>query len=344
MKNKLTVFLMFLSMVLTVSCGKDYNALFQERIAELNKEGKYILNQYNDSVGKEHYIVYLDMDKIVVDTLGDSLQVFPLHKLSKFQYKARTDKSGKFVIDKEIDPKHLFDGTAQVDLKKKRIILENKAGSWGNKTMLFKDLRCMGKDCVYSLTSDGSGTYDMYIFFLGMPGLIYYTNSNQYSTKAERGGFEIIDPYPYIRIPSELIDYKFVYKAKMSSKGILMEKDDYITFANKYRIPVSAFAKGEIDTYFAKIAADLKPTYYWNCQNCYKVVKSESKPESGFCEANFFTGSTSTWTFHHWVRLCKAGSLHTYQCQDCGVQVKTNEVPQMGACSYGGNHVWNQLQ
>lgn len=39
-------------MILTVSCGKDYNALFQERITELNKEGKYILNQYNDSVGK----------------------------------------------------------------------------------------------------------------------------------------------------------------------------------------------------------------------------------------------------------------------------------------------------
>lgn len=55
-------------MILTISCAKDYNALFNERIAELNKEGKYILNQYNDSVGKEHYIVYIDADKIVVDT------------------------------------------------------------------------------------------------------------------------------------------------------------------------------------------------------------------------------------------------------------------------------------
>lgn len=67
-------------MILTISCAKDYNALFNERIAELNKEGKYILNQYNDSVGKEHYIVYIDADKIVVDTLGDSLQVYPLGK------------------------------------------------------------------------------------------------------------------------------------------------------------------------------------------------------------------------------------------------------------------------
>ena len=55
-------------MILTISCAKDYNVLFNERVAELNKEGKYILNQYNDSVGKEHYIVYIDADKIVVDT------------------------------------------------------------------------------------------------------------------------------------------------------------------------------------------------------------------------------------------------------------------------------------
>lgn len=80
MKNKWLTFLMFLSMILTISCAKDYNALFNERVAELNKEGKYILNQYNDSVGKEHYIVYIDADKIVVDTLGDSLQVYPLAK------------------------------------------------------------------------------------------------------------------------------------------------------------------------------------------------------------------------------------------------------------------------
>ena len=95
MKSKWLTILMFLSMVLTVSCGKDYNALFQERITELNKEGKYILNQYNDSVGKEHYIVYIDVDKIVVDTLGDSLQVYPLNVMEHFQYRAKTDNNGR---------------------------------------------------------------------------------------------------------------------------------------------------------------------------------------------------------------------------------------------------------
>ena len=88
-------------MILTISCAKDYNALFNERIAELNKEGKYILNQYNDSVGKEHYIVYIDADKIVVDTLGDSLQVYPLGKVETYQYFPNVDfNDGKFSMER----------------------------------------------------------------------------------------------------------------------------------------------------------------------------------------------------------------------------------------------------
>ena len=113
-------------MVLTVSCGKDYNALFQERITELNKEGKYILNQYNDSVGKEHYIVYIDVDKIVVDTLGDSLQVYPLNVMEHFQYRAKTDNNGKFVFEKEIMPKSTLVSSAQVNLKNKEMVIDKK--------------------------------------------------------------------------------------------------------------------------------------------------------------------------------------------------------------------------
>ena len=107
MKSKLTIFLMFLSLILTVSCGKDYNALFQERVAELTKEGKYILNQYNDSVGKEHYIVYVDVDKIVVDTLGDTLQVYPLGNVETYFYAPYLDfDSGKFIV-KPVSYTHL---------------------------------------------------------------------------------------------------------------------------------------------------------------------------------------------------------------------------------------------
>ncbi len=60
-------------------------------------------------------------------------------------------------------------------------------------------------------------------------------------------------------------------------------------FVNLWReIPVTAFGTSEINSYYQKVIEELHPTYYWNCQNCYKVVKSETKPESGLCEANSF--------------------------------------------------------
>ena len=52
MKNKWLTFLMFLSMILTISCTKDYNALFKERVAELNKEGKDVYKRQLVSIAE----------------------------------------------------------------------------------------------------------------------------------------------------------------------------------------------------------------------------------------------------------------------------------------------------
>ena len=141
-------------------------------------------------------------------------------------------------------------------------------------------------------------------------------------------------------LPADLVFEVCSYNARMDFHGKITSKSNIVNVSG-VEIPVTAFGTPEIDSYYQKVIEELHPTYYWNCQNCYKVVKSESKPESGFCESNFISGH---WTVHSWVRLCKAGSLHTYQCQNCGIQLQTNDVPQMGACRYGANHVWNQLQ
>lgn len=336
MKSKLTIFLMFLSLMLSVSCGKDYNALFKERVAELNKEGKYILNQYNDSVGKEHYIVYVDVDKIVVDTLGDSLQVYPLNAMEHFRYKAKTDNSGKFMIEKDITPKSILVSSVQVDLKNKQLVIDKNIMLSAN--IKFEDIKCVGKDCAYVYVKNPSGdNYNTYIFFFGKPGLLYVTYGNYNSTIFNGKSFDIVDKDPLVKRGEGLYSLKFDYKAKMSTKGDIIEKDDYITVAGEYKVPVSAFATGEVDSYYAKIAADLHPTYYWQCQYCYRVLKSDSKPDAGKCYPNFFVGS-------RWVRLCKVGTAYIYQCQKCGIQLQTDEAPQMGACREGANHVWNQLQ
>ena len=124
-------------MILTISCAKDYNALFNERVAELNKEGKYILNQYNDSVGKEHYIVYIDADKIVVDTLGDSLQVYSLGKVETYQYFPNVDfNDGKFSMERY----NSTDFTLKADTAKKQIMVSDDTFYPKGKIVKFSEL------------------------------------------------------------------------------------------------------------------------------------------------------------------------------------------------------------
>lgn len=342
MKNNRQAFVLFLlSMILMVSCGKDYNALFQERVAELNKEGKCILNQYNDSVGKEHYIVYMDVDKIIVDILGDSLQVYPLGKLKSYLYMPDVDfDNGKFSVKQYPSS----DWTIKVDTAQKQLSITDGYVYEQAKTVKFSDLRCHGKD--YVLIPASKQTI---VLFLNKKLETYACDPTM--IQEIKSGFCLVyqgQCRDYLSgmpggLPDDLVFEPCSYEAQMDTHGKLIGKADNVNVAGS-DIPITAFGTPELDSYYQRIIADLHPTYYWNCQNCYKIVKSETKPESGFCEDNFFTGSTSTWTFHRWVRLCKAGTAYTYQCQKCGIQLQTNDVPQMGACREGANHVWSQLQ
>lgn len=81
MKKLLFVLIVLLTFC---SCAKNYPQLVKDKAEQYKKEGKIILNQSNDSTGKEHYIVYADVQNQVigVDTLGDSVRVMHLGKKS----------------------------------------------------------------------------------------------------------------------------------------------------------------------------------------------------------------------------------------------------------------------
>ena len=181
MKNRLTIFLMFLSMILTISCAKDYNALFNERVAELNKEGKYILNQYNDSVGKEHYIVYIDADKIVVDTLGDSLQVYPLGKVETYQYLPNVDfNDGKFSLERY----NSTDCTIKADTAKKQIMVSDDIFYPKGKIVKFSELKAHKRDYVLIPTEQKN------IIVLNNKVTTKKRNAERYSDRIELQGFQ----------------------------------------------------------------------------------------------------------------------------------------------------------
>lgn len=340
MTRKLIWFLMALCMTMMTSCKKDYNALFCEHMAELNKEGKYIFCQKNDSA--DHYIVYMDGYKIMVDTLGDSPKEYPLGKLKIHEYKAALNEGSKFCMKSIDGPYYTF----KADTAKKQMIVSVDGVEGRCGTTKFSDFNIhrdylsfntFEEDCknIYLFLND---KLDVYVF----DPLDIEEKEDGIHLSFVRSGTEFWSAVP-ASTPEELYTENWKYNAKLDFHGNIISKSDHVTVYGT-DIPTSAFGTSEINRYYSQITDEMNPYYYWNCQNCYKVVKSESKPESGFCESNFFTGSTSTWTVHRWVRLCKAGSLHTYQCQNCGIQLQTNDVPKMGACRYGANHVWNQLQ
>ena len=94
--------LFVLTVLLTFcSCAKNYPQLVKDKVEQYKKEGKIILNQYNDSTGKEHYIVYADVQNqiIGVDTLGDSVRVMHLGKKKYFEPGLKVEKGEEMKIE-----------------------------------------------------------------------------------------------------------------------------------------------------------------------------------------------------------------------------------------------------
>lgn len=64
------------------SCAKNYPQMVKDRVEQYKKEGKVIFSSSNDETGKEHFVVYGDIENqtICVDTLGEQVMVFNLGK------------------------------------------------------------------------------------------------------------------------------------------------------------------------------------------------------------------------------------------------------------------------
>lgn len=75
--------MLFIVLCAFCSCAKNYPQLVNERVAQYEKEGKWILCRSNDETGKEHFIVYADKNAqtICVDTVGDGVKTIVLKDL-----------------------------------------------------------------------------------------------------------------------------------------------------------------------------------------------------------------------------------------------------------------------
>lgn len=336
MKHFLVILLMSL---LFSSCMKNYPEMVYEKALQYQQEGKYILGKSDDPSGKEHYIVYIDNKNIVVDDLVDSLRHYPLGNLKSFDFGLYNgDAAGNDSIDfgeNESSLKCLV----QADTATNTMTIEPSYEIWPLKIIAFKDIVCPNQYCAYYF--DGKSSI---IFFFDRPGEIYTSLNEVVTVKKNEKGFNLHfhdkgNNLGLYSLSEKLVFEKCEFNMQIADDSEILGVDDKITIGGAYSIPVSVFGTPELPAYIAKIGSALHPMYYWNCQNCGRVVKAEEKPKSSVCD--FFT--KSYWTFHSWIKIAVAGSSYVYQCQHCGVQIQTNDIPHTGNCPEGGQHVWRRL-
>lgn len=338
MKKNLFYFLLFF---LFVSCGRNYPQMVNERMEKYQNEGKYILAHSNDSSGAEHYVVYLDNNNIVVDDLVDTLKVYPLGKLKSFDFGLYNGNSaGNDSIDfGEND--NSISCNVQADTATCTMVISPAYDVWAEKIIAFKDIRCCSQYSAY--IDDGKQTI---IFFFDRPGEIYWSFNEMVSVEKNDAGFALHfhakanELGLYSLSECNLGFEKCSYTMQITDYSEIIKVDDNITIAGSHKIPISAFGTPQLLSYCSKIVSSLHPVYYWNCQNCGRVARSEIKPKDTVCD--FFT-KNAYWTFHRWVKLAAVGSC-IYQCQKCGVQIHTDGVPKTGTCPQDGQHVWGRLQ
>lgn len=236
------------------SCAKNYPQMVKDRVEQYQKEGKYVLGQSNDSTGKEHYIVYIDEKQIVVDTLGDSLQVFPLGKMEYMKLRANVPSSSSKFEYKAFDTNCSYD--VKCDLKKKLLSVIDASDSLGMNSyeVKFQDIKCLGKSSLFI----GNNSEKLFFFF-DKPKKIYgaYADVKIDENKntldlTYQNALGMLDIFG---LDQTLSDYTCKYVSKLSWTGEVVEIPTSLTIKDVYQIPTSAFGTDKLNEYESKLLA-----------------------------------------------------------------------------------------
>lgn len=352
--------LFVLTVLLTFcSCAKNYPQLVKDKVEQYKKEGKIILNQSNDSTGKEHYIVYADVQNqiIGVDTLGDGVREIHLGKKKKYEpdIKVKKDegmnvvfreflesemsltKDGKlmsdkvkFNISKVYKDKYLVCRNSEADLVYKkeewiRIIFLNQEDAYYVIDMNKEDkINTDGSiEC-----EEGTGIYSL-----------INEDENYAWPDYESDNDEDLGPYYIDRYHTDV-----VVKVKILPNGEIIPSEDYADWCGIH-VPFKDFATWEsFEPYVLKVVEKEKydNQSYWNCMNCGRIVKSETEPENSMCNVRDFFSGRDYMKLHRWVNIGHAGT-NRYQCGKCGQRVETEDYPAVANCPEGSGHVWQEI-
>jgi hypothetical protein len=339
---------MFTVLLAFCSCAKDYPQLVKDKAELYKNEGKIILNQSNDSTGKEHYIVYADVQNqiIGVDTLGDGVREIHLGKKKEFNPELKVKKGeGMKVAFYELSE-------STISLTKDGKLLWDKEKY--NISDVYKDkyLVCKKEDMKQILLLDQEEAYhvvDMYeedkintdgsIDFDAGTGIYMLINEDENYEWPSPDNIEDPDPYYIDRYHTDVI-----VKVKILPNGEIIPSQDYADWGGIH-VPFKDFATWEtFEPYVLKVVEKEKydNQSYWNCTNCGRIVKSETEPENSMCNARDFFSGRDYMKLHHWVNIGKAGP-NKYQCGKCGQRVETDDYPAVSNCPEGSGHVWEEI-
>lgn len=273
------------------SCAKNYPKLVKDKVEQYKKEGKIILNQSNDSTGKEHYIVYADVKAQVigVDTLGDSVRVMHLGKKKYFEPDLKVEKGEEMNIDFyrvnaattgivattisiTKDGKLLWDDDEykiSAVFKDKYLICK---GFWKRILFLNKDDFFYGIRLDYGIRSDenkintdGSINYEV------ISDIYELIDEEKNYAWAECDGYNVDKDHCNISV-----------KVKILPNAEIIPSEDYADWCGIH-VPFKDFATWEtFAPYVLSVVAkqENENRAYWKCENCGLTVISVEVPEN----------------------------------------------------------------
>ena len=287
------------------SCAKNYPKLVKDKAEQYKKEGKIILNQSNDSTGKEHYIVYADVQNQVIgiDTLGDSVRVMHLGKKKYFEPDLKVEKGEEMKINfYRVDPTTTAIVAPTFSITKDGKLLWD--GEEYKISAVYKDKYLVCK-----------GSWDL-ILFLNKDEVFYGIRWDKYRDKINTDGsinyevtrdiYDLIDEEENYAWP-DYDGYEYYIdkdhmsvgvKVKIFPNGEIIPLENYADWCG-VRVPLKDFATWDmLAPYVLEVVAkqEQENRAYWKCENCGLTVISAYMPENNSrCNGSY--KGTHQWAF-----------------------------------------------
>lgn len=237
------------------SCSKSYQELVNEKVEQYKKDGKIILNKSDDPTGKEHYIVFADVEQqtIGVDTLGEEAQIIKLKDIKEQEIDLSNAQGS--------DTFSIYSNISEPKASNIRVV-----DSTTFKEKVFDSENIMKAECYkdkYILMTKGDTEYVRHkILFFKQPSMIFNYNDNAIE-KTDDGDLNITikssEMFGMTKLDQEYVET--IFHVTLNSDGFIKKQDDCVNLGG-IMIPTSAYGNAEdMEQYLNRIENDRELNY-----------------------------------------------------------------------------------